>query len=252
MAIDQQVLDRVRHCVCAIGFRVVAPKRLPAEPNLIALNVVGTGFLVADDLVLTNRHVMEELARLAKRNRFRVEERLALEFVVSDGRQIGRLLARPVTFAVHTEHEFDLAIIQVDLSESPDQAQYLQIAQFGDPSSLVVGQDISVLGYSHGSTPLTRQGSADQYRFGPLLQQGAVSALAPYDRIAEPQQLLLDISVAGGASGSPVFSASSGEVFGIVHSGIPPVYTLALPLYRDFVNGRIDAFRRELKQEGAG
>ena len=252
MAIDPQVLDRVRHSVCAIGFLLNPVKRIQAEPAQIGLDIVGTGFLVAEDLVLTNRHVMEGIDRLARKRRFKVKDRLALEFVVSDGQRVGRLIAQPVTVAVHTERQFDLAILKVDLSESPDQAQYVQIAQLGDPSRIVVGQDISVLGYSHGSAALIREGSMDQYRFGPLLQQGAVSALAPYGGVSQPEQILLDISVAGGASGSPAFSAESGEILGIVHSGVPPVYTLALPLYPDFVKGRIDAFRRELEQEGGG
>ena len=252
MAIDREVLDRVRHSVCAIGYLSTPATRIQAEPTVGGLEIAGTGFLAAENLVLTNRHVMEGLIRAARKRGFNLVDRLALEFVVSDGQRVGRLLSKPVRYAIHTEHELDLAILEINVADSPEQAQFLQVAQFGDPSSLAVGQDVSVLGYSHGSTPLTRQGSTERYRYGPLLQQGAVSALAPYDRVSPPEQILLDISVAGGASGSPVFLTESGEVVGIVHSGEPPVYTLALPLYPEFVTGRLDAFRREAEQQDSG
>jgi hypothetical protein len=79
-----------------------------------------------------------------------------------------------------------------------------------------VGEPIGICGYAHG-TVLLREGK-EVSRFGPLAQQGIISAISPFD-VSDPNLLLLDLTTAPAASGSPVFRLEDAAVVGILVKG---------------------------------
>ena len=70
--------------------------------------------------------------------------------------------------------------------------------------------------YAHGSV-LLRRGKAI-YRFGPVVQAGAIAALSSFD-LAKPEAAILDLVTGPAASGSPIFRQATGEVLGLLVEG---------------------------------
>ena len=90
-----------------------------------------------------------------------------------------------------------------------------------------VTQAIGLCGYPYGYSMLQKDGKV--YRWGPVVQQGFISAISPFDTTTSPDELLLDVRVAEGMSGAPIFSPTDGIVIGIVHSGWEATTALGLP-----------------------
>ena len=70
-------------------------------------------------------------------------------------------------------------------------------------------------------------------RFGPVLQRGYISAIAPYEGSSLITEILLDARTAGGMSGSPVFTVDDGKVIGIHNAGWEATTACAIPINKD-------------------
>ena len=73
--------------------------------------------------------------------------------------------------------------------------------EFDEVYRLRVTEEIAVCGYPYGEAMLQRDGTV--CRWGPVVQQGHVSAVSPFDAVPEgqlPKELLLDVRIAGGMS----------------------------------------------------
>ena len=57
---------------------------------------------------------------------------------------------------------------------------------------VATGQPIGVIGYAYGTDLLSSEGDIVFDRFGPIFQQGYISAVAPIDDISDPDKFLLD------------------------------------------------------------
>lgn len=196
------------------------------DPARSRFSVMGTGFLVRDTTAITNRHVIEKLLEEQQKTGF-PNNQLYLRFVYpkTDGWQEG--YCRFKRFGIVTNQELDVGFIEFKrLPEAEfDQCRPLVL---GDPPSIAVGQPIAVCGYPFGSEMLKRQEKT--YRFGPVLQQGYISAIAPFDTYSHVEEFLLDIRTAGGMSGSPVFLPSDGSAIGILYAGWDATTSLAIPI----------------------
>src|SRR5262249_20745186 len=96
-----------------------------------------------------------------------------------------------------------------------------------------VGEKIGLCGYAHGSLLVTRGNRID--RVGPLLQEGIVSALSPFD-VRHPDRVLLDLVTGPAASGSPIFRYETGDVLGFLIEGQikrSAAFSIARLIYRD-------------------
>jgi len=104
-----------------------------------------------------------------------------------------------------------------------------------------------MMGYAHGSDLMkTERGETEyNYRYGPVLQRGFISALAPFDQAEIVTRVLLDIRSATFMSGSPVFDPTSGTVLGLHNAGHDHAVSFAIPLDAD----RLALFRN-IAQEG--
>jgi hypothetical protein len=98
----------------------------------------------------------------------------------------------------------------------PDHFARIEPVELDDPRSMRVSESIAVYGYPHGNTLLEKEGRI--HRWGPVLQQGWISGIAPWEGLAVPEEFLLDVRTAVGISGSPVFRPSTGKVCGVLHS----------------------------------
>jgi hypothetical protein len=102
--------------------------------------------------------------------------------------------------------------------------------EFLDTLNLRVSEEIAVYGYPYGTAMLERDGSV--YRWGPVVQQGWISGISPFETASSPDEILLDVRTAGGMSGAPIFRPGDGRVIGIHHSGWEATTALGQPIDR--------------------
>ena len=181
--------------------------------------VFGTGFVVGDSLIATNRHVAEQFTEQPRGpDAVKFPACAALFCRLPQGLAIGLLNVCNVAvvsglnltsgFSYHTELP-DLAILSVECTG----LQRFSVKLSDDAAP--VGTEIATAGFSNGSWLLAP--NAIPERFGPVLQRGIVSGESPFEG-TEPHSILIDVMVQGGASGSPVFRADNGDVIGVVNA----------------------------------
>jgi S1-C subfamily serine protease len=183
-------------------------------------HIFGTGFIVGDSLIATNKHVIEEFAKLPKPES---DPRLPVNAVfftkTSGGMGICLLNVNNATFISKYHHSaggFDYRTTLPDVGlvsvECTGLSKYRLVC---DRSPVVAGTEIATAGFPLGSSLLAPNGRIE--RFGPVIQRGIVAAESPYFG-ATPHAYLIDVMIQGGASGSPVFRVDNGRVIGIVYA----------------------------------
>jgi S1-C subfamily serine protease len=213
------VLNRYRNSICYVFgiYRVGFPGRQPA----LRARISGTGFLVADGLLATNRHVAEpwyedpESALLIRRGATPRLEKLEAYFPGSP---------LPLTLTPASLSKLgDLAVVRIEASDEVHHLRPLPLAEgMPNPGELVavVGYPMGVLGMVAKSPPAVYERLA--YRRD---DQGAASELAALSLIRPSatcghlgdvvgDKLIYDAPTAHGGSGGPVFN-SQGEVIGV-------------------------------------
>jgi len=241
-----EVVEKVRSAVCAIGYLEVDMEQAKEEPREDYFNIAGTGFLIDETTVLTNAHVIKKL-----------KERMSKYDIPNS--------QRGVRFGYRTEHgwtqliigirewvevdNWDFGLIRV-LNRVKERNQ-LERLVISEQSSDVqrVGKPVGACGFAYGRDLLRREGK--NYRFGPIIQQGHISAIAPYDSPGQDiEEFLLDMRVPEGMSGSPLFLPESGVVVGIIYETMEPTVAFALPLNTISVKHMLEMFAEaELEAE---
>ena len=185
--------------------------------NHFTLPYGGTGFLIADDIAVTNRHVADVFAQAIRGGyRFR-KGRFGNDIeALVDYRHLHESLARKraeVTEVLYIakDHEPDFAL--------------LRVARLNDVAPLILSREriapqmpVAVVGYPAEDGDRNDQAIMDRV-FGGIYQ---VKRFAPgfvTAREADDIVLMADYSSLGGNSGSPVISLTSGEVVGLHFSG---------------------------------
>jgi hypothetical protein len=77
--------------------------------------------------------------------------------------------------------------------------------------------EIATIGYPLGTIPLTALGKLNQV--SPFIRRGIVSSVLPFPT-HRPHGFTIDIMQQGGSSGSPILSASTAEVVGMMFGGV--------------------------------
>jgi S1-C subfamily serine protease len=218
-AMPAQVLHRYRDSICYI-FGVYQVGFRGRQPEL-RTRISGTGFVVSDGLLATNRHVAEpwyedpESALLIRRGAVPRLEKLLAFFP-------GLPTPVNITPAV-VSAQGDLAVLRIEDTESVHQLRPVPLAaDIPNPGELVavVGYPMGVLGMVAKSPPAVYDRLA--YRRD---DQGAANELAALSLIRPSStcghlgdvvgdKLIYDAPTAHGGSGGPVFN-SKGEVIGI-------------------------------------
>lgn len=238
--LDRHILNRIRSGVCAIGYLKVKPVKGKIEEyinNRDNFVIIGTGFLIRKTTVVTNRHVLQELKLKQDELGFSDDQKL-LKFVYPAGEGEWQEAFCRFKFAgILANQEIDVGFIE--FTRRPDlQFEQCVPLELGNPLLVNTGQSIGVFGYPHGTGLLKIQDEKHRElfnRFGPVLQQGYISAIAPLDDVSTVDNFLLDINYAGGMSGSPVFRIDDGLVVGLFYAGLG-ISAFAIPIDADKIN----------------
>jgi len=235
---DQRIYSKVRSGVCAIGALRVSQQEFIKAPDAPQFTIIGTGFLVRDTTVFTNRHVVLAVKAFAEKHRIPAD-RLYLQFNYGVAR--GHHQQGWCRFGKHgfmSNQNLDIGVIEFVRRPEPSFA-VCQPLDVVENLEIPIGVAVAALGFPYGTSAQQRETGAGEkiYRFGPVLQQGYLSAIAPFDEANRAERLLLDVRTSGGMSGSPVFLPDSGEVIGILDAGIEDTIAFAIPLTRARIEG---------------
>ncbi len=218
-AMPAMVLNRYRNSICYIfGVYRVA---FGQQPAVLRARISGTGFVVAEGLLATNRHVAEpwygdpESDALIRKGAKPTLEKLVAFFP-------GLPAPVDITPAVLSAHG-DLAVLRVGNSQAVDKLRPLPLAD-APPNP---GELVAVIGYPMGVLGMVAKSPTAVYERLALRHDdiGAANELAALSLIRPSatcghlgdvvgDKLIYDAPTAHGASGGPVFNAR-GEVIGI-------------------------------------
>ena len=218
-AMPALVLNRYRNSICYIFgiYRVSPPRQRPA----LRARISGTGFVVAEGLLATNRHVAEpwygdsEADALIRKGAKPELEKLVAFFP-------GFPLPVDITPLVLSAHG-DLAVLRVENSEAISRLRPLPLAEkASEPGELVavVGYPMGVLGMVAKSPPAVYDRLAFRRDdIGAANELAALSLIRPSATCGHlgdvvGDKLIYDAPTAHGGSGGPVFN-SQGQVIGI-------------------------------------
>ncbi len=209
------------------------------------LQWVGTGWLVDDDTVLTNRHVAREFGRGTGE-----------QFTFTSG------IAGPIRASIDFLHEVDrrdqltfqiVGILHIEDDDGPDMA-LLRVDRTGSaqplaspialaPAALSEGQQVAVIGYPARDSRIPDQ-KLMQSIFGDVYDR---KRLAPGQITGiQPGMLLHDCSTLGGNSGSVVLDLTTGQAVGLHFAGRFLEANYAVPA--SVVAERIDDVRRRVRR----
>jgi hypothetical protein len=229
LVISDSVLTRSRAAVCAIGYLKVPIEQYQEEGGKAShLHIEGTGFLVRENVVLTNGHVLRDLKGLIEEAKW-PPDRLCVLFDQTSARLISTFGKNGILI----NRSFDVGLVEIAHNDNATPVKLRETL------GVHVGQHVGTLGYAYGSSLLLRDdgmGAERAYRSGPILQQGYVSALAPFPDADRVERILLDMRTSRGMSGAPVFSAEDGVVIGLHQAGLGIVTAFAVSLTIPFVN----------------
>ncbi len=223
----QNIITQLQVSTCAVGYCTVPIKQYVADPNQPFFKVVGTGFLVANELVMTNRHVIQGLLETQVEFGFPDDQRVLLFVQATTPGRWKIHVVGVLAMAVVMHAEVDVGIITI-LRPQAEVFSFIKPLAAQTSEDFRVGEAVAICGYPFGSAMLQRDRRV--YRWGPVLQQGYISAISPFTNTNQPSELLLDIRIAGGMSGSAVARVSDGAIIGIVHSAWEDTTAVAFPL----------------------
>ncbi len=240
--IDPKVISRVRNGVCAVGYLTVPLEEYKRNIQSPFFQVVGTGFLVRETTVITNRHVIQGLFEHQANFGF-PSSQFFLSFVAPRDVPQPQITIRMIRrFGALANEEYDVGFLEFKVVTEEHFAishplkSHLPLIFTSRKKSLSVVIPMELrCSEKRQSLPL-----------GPVVQRGFISALSPFDTATEPDEILLDVRTAGGMSGAPIFRPSNGEVIGIHHSGWDDMTTaLGVPLTKQNVNAWLDLYDNE-------
>jgi S1-C subfamily serine protease len=213
------VLNRYRDSICFVFgiYQVGFPNQRPA----LRARISGTGFVVTEGLLATNRHVAEpwygdpEADGLIRQGAKPELERLVAFFPGFST----PVVVTPAALSV----QGDLAILKVHDSEAVNRLRPLPLAeQASNPGELVavVGYPMGVLGMvAKSPAPVYERLAYRRDDIGAANELAALSLIRPSATCGHlgdvvGDKLIYDATTAHGASGGPVFN-SRGQVIGV-------------------------------------
>ncbi len=209
-AVWRNRLKRSRKLLVGV-IRAVGRIELKGHPNF---DWIGTGWLVAPDIVATNRHVAREFARAGN-----------TEFVFRAGGD-GSPMQASIDFLEEFNRAEDRAfsvvkVLHIEDDDGPDIA-FLQIKgkNLASPiplagASAQPDQQVAVIGYPARDSRIPDQPLMEKI-FGNVYDK---KRLAPGQAGMDGRLVLHDCTTLGGCSGSPVIDLATGSALGIHFAG---------------------------------
>jgi S1-C subfamily serine protease len=224
--IDSETYRAVRNGVCAIGYLTQPLEVYRRNLESAIFQVIGTGFLVEEPIVITNRHVIGGLFDTLV-TKLIPKTQLFIQFVAPDEDATLRLVPRMIREVSYLDNpKLDIGFVKYKVvkEEHFESIKPLSIVGSWD---LKVSERVGICGYPYGTYLQT---SGLVFRWGPVIQQGHISAVSPFDTTDLPEEILLDVRTTGGMSGAPIFRPESGEVIGVHYEGIEATTAFGIPV----------------------
>lgn len=199
----------------------------------------GTGFVVGDGLLMTNRHVAAIFATgLGDRGLgFKPGHRAGVDFQRERDRGAGRMLEVKRVVMIHPY--WDMAILAVEGLESSAKPLKLSLMDI----SLVVGREIAVVGYpafDPRNDPDEQDKLFDSAYGVKRLQPGQLHPRVDTESFGKIVSAIAhDCSTLGGNSGSAVIDLESGEIIALHFGGRYRERNYAVPTFELARDGRV-------------
>jgi V8-like Glu-specific endopeptidase len=194
------------------------------------LEWIGTGFLIAANVVMTNRHVAKEFCRQGARATWSFEPGMTARIDYAEEVGVTRPREFKLTGVIGVHEKYDLALLRASPRSARGKApQPLTVSS--DPSRVKKGRQVYVVGYP----------ASDSRRNDPDVMRRIFANIYDVKRLQPGQvaKLLLtqallhhDCSTLGGNSGSCVIDLETHQVVGLHFSGRYGVANQAVALAR--------------------
>ena len=194
------------------AIRAVGRVEVSAHPDF---SWIGTGWLVAPDVIVTNRHVAQEFGRASgagfvfRSGTFGRRMKASIDFLEEVGRPAERVAKVREIMHIEDENGPDVAFLRI---EATGLAPHIALAE----GSTRAERQIAVIGYPARDSRIPDQDLMEQI-FGDVYDK---KRLAPGQvRDAAATELQHDCSTLGGNSGSVVLDLATGKAVGIHFAG---------------------------------
>jgi endonuclease G, mitochondrial len=230
---DAAIRQRIEGAIPSVG-RI----ELPGHPRL---PYGGTGFVVGDGLLMTNRHVAEIFARGLgdRRVEFIDGATAGIDFLREQGRPTGPTVAVRDVVMIHPY--WDMALLAVDGLPATHKPLRLSLNDARD----LVGRDIFIVGYPafDPRNPTGEQNQVFSGRYGvKKLQPGELQAGMDTGSFGKLVRCAThDCSTLGGNSGSAVIDLNTGEVVGLHFGGLYHQQNYCVPAFELARDSRVIA-----------
>lgn len=189
---------------------------------------IGTGWLVREDIIVTNRHVAQEFAR-RQGSRFTFRQgtlgramRASVDFLEEFGRSEERTFTLKDVLHIEGDAGPDIALLRV----APHSTQPLAEPIALSPHAPIANQQVATIGYPARDSRIPEQDLMEDI-FGDVFDK---KRLAPGQVVRTASgSLEHDCSTLGGNSGSVVLDLESGEAVGLHFAGRFLVANFAVP-----------------------
>lgn len=219
---DPDIVKKIRCSVCAVGYLKVPMEQHKIDASNPDFFIVGTGFLVADNLIMTNKHVLEDVYKLEDQKGVPKEQFLVSFVYPQKNKEPNwQLCYTGITksFIPNEADRPDIGFIEFSRDKTTNDFNQCKPVIFDDLQNINIGDPVAMWGYPTGTALLQPSLGYNQNqklcRIGPVLQQGYISAGTPFEVEQGTLEFLLDIRTYNGMSGSPVFNPTTGKVIGI-------------------------------------
>ena len=183
-----------------------------------ALDWVGTGFLVADDVIITNRHVAKEFARQGPDLQWVFESGMTPRIDFAEEMGGAKPREFELTELIGISDAFDMAFMRVAQTGGADAGELPPRLPLAPASACESGREVYVIGYpasdSRRNDPEEQRRIFDGIFDVKRLQPGELDSVDP------PASLCThDCSTLGGNSGSCVIDLQTHQILGLHFSG---------------------------------
>jgi hypothetical protein len=252
-SVGTSVSETTLNAVCALGWCEASVDDLRKERLGAQLKIVGTGFLIRHDTVLTCRHVIAKTLQ-ARQLKGKPDHPLIAVFFVASEKSIDLRFHAWRNYGWLNPPLDDVGAVIIDEPDAAirDRQPPLEVLS---PYTIRTGDAVAVIGYPFGTAALVDQnaeGGPRLYRFGPVIQRGFVSAIAPMGHGARVDRLLLDVRTTSAMSGGAVLALASSRIVGVHTGGFetdPATLAFAAPLNSSIVEVLLRQVDRMLKRK---